>query len=159
MAIKIKNSVNHKFNSMNDIEWTNQAIGHHYFSTDTMRFFSSKIYPCVYRGRFFVTSEKDKFSGKPREYSVRMAESNGSIETIGEFQAFSSKAQAERFITKNLTFETAKLIETLKRAFNTGKHLKALSNLIAKHPEEWARIKDLGLTSDWLCEWAEKKIG
>ena len=78
-------------------EKTNRA---YWFALDTMRFFATKLYSKVYKGRYFITSEQfisDHGNG-PRLYSVRECMPNGSIETVGKFQAYNSLAEAKRAI-------------------------------------------------------------
>lgn len=85
------------------IEQANRAIGHHWFDTDSLRFFrsrvSSRIYPTP-SGAFFVSSECGSRQ-KARRYSVRFCDARGRIETIGEFQAYvtarAAHAACERF--------------------------------------------------------------
>ena len=69
----------------------------HFFEPNAMRFFNSRLVDEVFPSRgkvYFVTSEK--FDHKsPRMFTVRVLdlESRG-IETVGEFQAYSSRTQA-----------------------------------------------------------------
>lgn len=71
----------------------NQAIGHHWFESGTMRFFRSRVSETVYPGGYFVTSEQGPDG--VRRYSVRQCV-DGSISTVGEFQAYRTAAQAHR---------------------------------------------------------------
>lgn len=65
----------------------------HWFSSETMRFFNSKVETALYRGRWFITSE-DNFDRSQRMYSVRYAEDNGDITTIGEFAGYLTHKEA-----------------------------------------------------------------
>lgn len=71
----------HSFKTIADIKQANEANGMFFFSKDTMRFFASKVYPTVYGGRFFVTSEKSSFDNLARQYRVREADEGGNIFT------------------------------------------------------------------------------
>ena len=72
--------------------------GFYFFSKDSMRFFASRIQTTPpYKGRVFVTSERNTFSDAPRYYTVRCIRPDGSIETIGDFQGFESRYDAHRF--------------------------------------------------------------
>ena len=87
------------FYTLKAIKEANAAAGHHFFEPATLRFFRSRVAPGVIGGRFFVTSEQ--FVGSdgrraPRQYTVRIAHDNGSIQTVDKFQAFSSLAKARR---------------------------------------------------------------
>ncbi len=74
--------------------------GSHFFSPDTMRFFSSRIQTTPpYKGRVFVTSEKYDWKA-PRYYTVRCIRPDGGIDTIGEFQGFDTRQSAHRYAEK-----------------------------------------------------------
>mgnify|MGYP003121203573 FL=1 len=74
--------------------------GSHFFSPDTMRFFSSRIQTTPpYKGRVFVTSERMNWNS-PRLYTVRVVQPSGNIQTIGDFGAFTSRQSAHRFAEK-----------------------------------------------------------
>lgn len=81
------------FKRIDDIRAANFALGHHWFSPDTLRFFSSRIGKTVYGGRFFITSEQYN-DNAPRLYSIREAKPNGAIETVGEFQGYATREAA-----------------------------------------------------------------
>ena len=71
-----------EFSTVRQIMELNKACGSHWFDTDTMHMFGSKVYAGVYGGRFFVSSELD-FYGENRCYTVREC-LNGDIEAVGE---------------------------------------------------------------------------
>jgi hypothetical protein len=55
----------------------------YFFSSDTMKFFNSKVYKevrAVKEGFLFITSEV--FGDDTRDYSLRLINSEGSIETL-----------------------------------------------------------------------------
>ena len=70
----------------------NQRNGRHFFSPDSMRFFSSRVHDTVYGGCIFVTSEKGW--DDIRAYTVRAIDNKGNIYTLGEFQEYSCRASA-----------------------------------------------------------------
>jgi len=75
----------------------NTYAGNHFFSLDTMRFFRSRYQGVPpYKGRVFVTSEKSGWNA-PRYYTVRCIRPDGGIDTIGEFQGFSTRYDAHSF--------------------------------------------------------------
>lgn len=82
------------------IKEANRKAGHHFFEADSMRFFRSKIARgVIIAGRLFITSEQFVPSDgppDPRRYSVRVAHDNGSVATVGEFQAYATLAEAHR---------------------------------------------------------------
>ena len=62
-----------------------------------MRFFSSRIQSNPpYKGRVFVTSERYNWN-HPRLYTVRVVHPSGNIETIGDFQGFTSRQSAHSY--------------------------------------------------------------
>jgi hypothetical protein len=79
--------------SIQDIRAANERAGQHWFSPSTMRFFRSRIGRTVIGGRFFVTSEQ-YHDGSPRLYTIREALEDGSVETVGGFQAWRSSRDA-----------------------------------------------------------------
>lgn len=99
------------YNSITDIIETNKREGFYFFSKDTMEFFASKVYPGVYGGKYFITSEKDGPSSSTRAFTIREAKPDGNIDTVGEFCEFKSKAQAEARIKELLLIE-AKPVDT-----------------------------------------------
>jgi len=76
-----------------------EARGSHFFSASTMRFFSSRILPTIYGGKYFITSERDTYSDRPRYYTVRSAV-DGDINTMGAFcgwdTLYAAKKEAQR---------------------------------------------------------------
>lgn len=90
--------------STDAIAYLNEHIGHYWFSKETLRFFKSKIYGPVYGteyGRFlFISSEKR--DDERRKFTIREMEPDGSIETVGEFQAYGTYKAAEKAIRELL---------------------------------------------------------
>jgi hypothetical protein len=85
------------FGTIKQVEAHNENAGHYFFSPGTRRFFRSRVHSNVYGGCVFVTSEKCAgFRGRnyPRAFTVRMIHENGSIDTVGEFQAFTTRHSA-----------------------------------------------------------------
>lgn len=83
------------FNTIDEIKFANKNAGFHFFSEGAMYAFDSRISKNVYGGRFFVTSELN-FDKTARVYTLRMANSDGSIETIGEFGQYATLRAAKR---------------------------------------------------------------
>lgn len=86
------------FRTIADIKRANKELGHHWFSPDTMRFFSSRVLREVYGGRYFVTSEQFYpvlGEAYARRYTIRVAADDGSIDTVGEFQAYKTARAAK----------------------------------------------------------------
>jgi len=78
--------------TITQIEEANRRAGFNFFESETMRFFKCRIHQRVYSHGFFVSSEKGP--DDIRRYTIRRANQNGSIETIGGFQHFSESATA-----------------------------------------------------------------
>ena len=83
------------FSSVEQIRLYSLSIGHHWFSPSTMRFFGSKVYPDLVGGRYFISSEEN-FDGTQRLYTLRMVTDEGLIDTVGDFQGFTSLRQARK---------------------------------------------------------------
>jgi hypothetical protein len=84
------------YQTIEDVKAANRAIGNHWFDRSTMSFFNCKIESGLIAGRYFITSEKNE--DRPRLFSVRAAMPDGSIDTIGEFQAYISRDDARAAI-------------------------------------------------------------
>ena len=78
--------------TMYQIRKANDEAGHYFFSEGAMRFFRSRVHDEVYGAGFFVTSEAAP--NEPRFYTVRFAQPDGSITTVGEFQQYASRSGA-----------------------------------------------------------------
>ena len=91
------------FANITAIKRANKGIGHHFFSKGALRFFNSTVYPRVYGGRFFVTSEfhcgthESHCGTTPVRYTVRGAQQDGAVKTVSEFQEFATKDLAITF--------------------------------------------------------------
>ncbi len=84
-----------QFKSLADVKAANAAIGGHWFERGSMRFFDTRIESkLMTRGssgrQVFITS--DQYHGsqgsEPRKYTIREALTDGSIDTVGEFQQY-----------------------------------------------------------------------
>lgn len=95
--------------TMNDIRMANIRAGQHFFDSDTMRFFDSRVHPEVFEGAgdvLFITSEQFHGSdgrSNPRKYTIRRFHpATGGVTSASEFQAFASlfdaRAAAEESI-------------------------------------------------------------
>ena len=85
-----------RWESMTNVRYENRCKGQHFFSPDTLRWFSSRIGSQVFGGRFFITSEQDSYgawNGK-RRYTIRIVRDNADIDTFGEFGQFASRSGA-----------------------------------------------------------------
>lgn len=87
------------FATITEIKEANRASGYHWFDGNTMGFFRSRTESPVYAGRYFVTSESMGYD-YPRRYSVRRANADGSIDTMGEFDMFTTRKDACAFARK-----------------------------------------------------------
>ena len=85
------------FKNITEVKQANKALGHYFFSADTMSFFASKVESELSRNQLFITSEKKCFEDYTRVYSVRRANSDGSISTL--VQDLASLESAQDYIT------------------------------------------------------------
>lgn len=86
--------------TMQDVIAKNKALGHHFFSRDTMRYWDSAIESTLRKGKYFITSERkwvlnSDIQGE-RVYAVREAQPDGSIKTIQSW--IETKREAQEFI-------------------------------------------------------------
>lgn len=108
-----------KFNSISEIKKANQVINNHFFDRDTMEFFNSKVETGVLKGCFFITSEIAP-NETIKRFTLRMVESDGSIETIGPFHWFDTKLDAKSFL-RTLPGYFPEAYETAHNNFNADK--------------------------------------
>ncbi len=96
-----------------DLKLLNKQHGFFFFEPGTMRFFASRVSQEAYLTEdkalaYFVSSEQFKSSAnwdydtrKKRLYTVRVCNlSTGDVDTVGEFQAYSTSASAHRAAKK-----------------------------------------------------------
>lgn len=77
------------FSTIEDVIAANQAAGGHWFDPATLRFFRGRIETDLIDGRWFVSSEQNG-EDAPRRYTVRAVASDGTVSTVGEYQAHDS---------------------------------------------------------------------
>lgn len=84
-----------RYRTLDDIKERNRRLGHCWFEPATMRFFSSRvqstIYPTADGRAYFVSSERNTHRSVTegrRLYTVRIAQPDGEIDTVGEFQQY-----------------------------------------------------------------------
>lgn len=78
---------------MAEFKRLNASVGGYWFEPGTMRFFRSRVEGPMLAGGYFVSSEQFDDCA-PRLYTIRRAFSDGSVETIGGFQAYASRRAA-----------------------------------------------------------------
>ena len=82
--------------------------GQYFFSPDTTRFFDSRYPSYAYKSgslAYFITSERFRHD-YPRLYTIRVCDlTTGGIDTVGEFQQYGTRQQAERALKKLLKTE------------------------------------------------------
>jgi hypothetical protein len=98
-------NVKSPFKTMAEVRAANAKNGFMFFSPKTMKFFGSKIVTPLLMGRYFITSEKQRYSSGETEttYTIRKAEDNGKIETIwktGSINHFKTKEEAKQYLKK-----------------------------------------------------------
>lgn len=88
------------FSSIPALKAAARNSGSHFFDAAAMRFFNSKIEGGMIGGRWFITSEQFD-DESPRLYSVRVvtrdmdATPSLQIDTVGDFQAYATRAEAK----------------------------------------------------------------
>lgn len=74
------------FKDIQEIKEVNKASGRFFFERDTLRYFDGRTHSALYGGSYFVTSEKGPTG--VRRFTVRVAQENGEILTVGGFDGF-----------------------------------------------------------------------
>lgn len=77
--------------SMAELKAANRAADLHWFDPATLRFFRSRVGEIIGSG-YFVSSEQGPDG--VRRYTVRRGMADGSVDTVGEFQAHATRARA-----------------------------------------------------------------
>jgi hypothetical protein len=99
-----------------NVDEIRRAHDGHWFDADTMRFFSTRLGSDVIGGRYFITSERNETPGYPsgpRRYTIREAFADASIDTVGDFQEYATRKQAERAARELPTDYSASLMAVL----------------------------------------------
>lgn len=92
------------YHSICEMREDNERIGHHWFDRDNMRAFGCRVNDMIYAGHYFISSEQHKsyyprYFCEPRKYTIRSC-FEGRIDTVGEFQQYSSLRQAQAAVRK-----------------------------------------------------------
>jgi hypothetical protein len=80
--------------NMAEVKAANKLAGQYWFSPATMQFFDSKIETELINGKYFITSEQGPHQ-LARHYTIRVVNDDATIDTVGEFQAYSSLSVAQ----------------------------------------------------------------
>lgn len=83
------------YRTIDDVKRANRLSGNHWFEPATMRFFGTRHGWKLYGGRYFITSERYSMCAD-RRYTIREALPDGSIETVGTFLGYRTRASAIR---------------------------------------------------------------
>ena len=86
------------YETLEQVQQANRQAGRHWFSPDTLEFFESVMESEIIAGRFFITSEKPPHG--PRMFSVREADEDGNIYTVGEFCSYATLYDAEAAVAE-----------------------------------------------------------
>lgn len=95
-----------RISTIAELKALNAKNGGCWFEPSSMRFFGTRIESGIILGKYFVTSEQPPHG--PRNYSVRSFDSEGGVDTVGEFGAYRNKAQAMEAIKAAVQMESAK---------------------------------------------------
>lgn len=139
------------FSTIAQIEEANKKIGGHWFDADSKRFFNSIAHDKIYNGNIFLSTEKNNSrynDDKKRYFTVRCAFDNGDIETLGNFQGFATKGQAEIFI-ESLPKYVVPALQAAIDAYNTGDNSHFENHLIDPSTEN---------TFCGACQWLIENI-
>jgi hypothetical protein len=90
----VLNTAHRPFRTLAEIRRANAATGQSWFSPSTMRWFSSRVEAGPYLGRYFITSEAPPGREEDRRFTLRCADDDGTISTLGAFMAHATKQAA-----------------------------------------------------------------
>lgn len=82
------------FKTMSDVRTKNKEAGFNFFDKETMKFWDSKVESGLFRGTYFITSEKNGINGKPRQFTIRQVLKTGEIRTVGKGREYSTLESA-----------------------------------------------------------------
>lgn len=111
----------------------------HWFDASTLRFFSSRLpdpYTRLIGGRYFVSSEQYRpLYGAPeaRMFTIREVMSDAKVETVGEFQGYSTRRAAERAARDLPTEYSPSLMSVLESDTHNGTGWIRTSKQLAKY--------------------------
>lgn len=93
--------------SIKNLQYANEKIHHCFFQKATMKFFNSRILHTVYKYNYFITSERFNsriINANPvsfkRLFTIRQSLLNGEVITVGKFQAYKNRREAEKEIKR-----------------------------------------------------------
>lgn len=92
-------TTSHTYKTIADVRAANRATGNHWFNRPTMRFFNTVIHGGLRQGRYFITSESDIINPR-RLFTIREAMPDGSINTVGGFQAYRTLSDARAVLAE-----------------------------------------------------------
>lgn len=84
--------------TLRDVVTANDDAGRHWFEDDTMQFFKSRLESDLIDGRYFITSEHGPYG--PRAFTIRMADEDAHIQTIGDFMGYETLTDAIHGVTR-----------------------------------------------------------
>ena len=87
------------YRTIEEIKAANITARLHFFAPGLMRLRDTRVYPEVYLGRFFITSERNvMLAQSPRGFSIREVLPDTSIKLVGRFQQFQTLQEAKNAI-------------------------------------------------------------
>ena len=86
------------YTNLQDVVRANDEAGQHWFDADTMEFFETRLESDLIDGRYFISSEHGPYG--PRAFSVRMADEDAHIQTVGEFMGYETRTDAIHAVTQ-----------------------------------------------------------
>jgi len=88
------------FENIDQLRLANQAQGQGFFEKTGQDHACTRVETYLLGHLYFVTSEllPDDATTRDRRYTIRRANPDATIETVGEYQAYNSILQAQKFI-------------------------------------------------------------
>lgn len=104
----------HMFNSMKELREANKKIGHFFFDRSSMKLWNLKIETPLYRGTFFITSQKGNAAKDKRKFKINQAAPNGAISTAGKVGGYNTLDDAKDAV--KVLIRSLRVIKPLKKA-------------------------------------------
>jgi hypothetical protein len=86
------------FNSMHELRAKNKEIGHKFFDRELMKQFNSKVESALFRGRWFIMSEKGRLQTDKRRFKVWEAKATGEIVAVGGGVTYPDRDSAKKAV-------------------------------------------------------------
>ena len=85
------------FKNITEVKRANKELGHHWFSTSTVKYFNARVETPVLGGYYWVESQ-DNYDRTKREYLAVSAAPDGAVSYLHGAERFNTLAEAKAII-------------------------------------------------------------